>query len=507
MQIPTPPNSEEKYLYREQNKWPLYISGLISFFLLVTGMSLFIIQHPIFWAYSIFVVLLTFYLNVSYFIGLFGDGFDIVKHFGVLEKGRHFFPTVDIFLPSCGEDINILINTMVHVSMLDYPRENLKVYVLDDSKDPEHSAHLKKEAEDLGFTYISRPNKGELKKAGNIRYAFAQTKGEFFVIFDADFCPRYDMLREMLPYMVDEKIAIVQTPQYFSILESDPWIQKGAAYIQELFYRLIQVNRQKWNASICVGTCAMYRRSALEPHGGTAAIGYSEDVHTGFQAICDGYKIQYIPINLSKGVCPDSTIAFLVQQYRWATGSITLFSNPHFWKAPISKMAKMNYLSGMLYYMATSAGLIFVPIPGLVMLAFFPEKIVYYNVIFSIPSFLYGTCAIALWSKAKWGLYAMQARQLSYWAYFLAIIDKFKNQTIAWVATGDKNIGSSTKEIHKRFYRWFMAWNITTISLSLALIGYRMATYPDPYNFAPALFLTLFNTLIFAITYSGFKQK
>ncbi|CAN0312789.1 unnamed protein product, partial [Hapterophycus canaliculatus] len=37
---------------------------------------------------------------------------------------------------------------------------------------------------------IRRPNIPELKKAGNLRYAFARTSGQVLVIFDADFCPR-----------------------------------------------------------------------------------------------------------------------------------------------------------------------------------------------------------------------------------------------------------------------------------------------------------------------------
>lgn len=53
-----------------------------------------------------------------------------------------------------------------------------------------------------------------------------------------------------------------------------------------------QVNRDKFDASICVGTCGVYRREALAPFGGTAAIGYSEDVHTGFNCIQLGYKVR-----------------------------------------------------------------------------------------------------------------------------------------------------------------------------------------------------------------------
>ena len=52
-----------------------------------------------------------------------------------------------------------------------------------------------------------------------------------------------------------------------------------------------QVNRDRFEASICVGTCGVYRRAALAPFGGTAAIGYSEGVHTGFNCTQLGYKV------------------------------------------------------------------------------------------------------------------------------------------------------------------------------------------------------------------------
>ena len=55
-----------------------------------------------------------------------------------------------------------------------------------------------------------------LKKAGNLRYAFPRMTGDFFFIFDADFCPRQDFLSETLPYMEwNPKIAITQLPQFF----------------------------------------------------------------------------------------------------------------------------------------------------------------------------------------------------------------------------------------------------------------------------------------------------
>lgn len=81
-----------------------------------------------------------------------------------------------------------------------------------------------------------------MKKAGNLRYAFARTSGDFIIILDADFCPRADFLDETIPYMMDESIAIVQTPQFFRYREEQTWIERGAGMTQELFYRTVQVS-------------------------------------------------------------------------------------------------------------------------------------------------------------------------------------------------------------------------------------------------------------------------
>src|SRR6185312_3961590 len=107
------------------------------------------------------------------------------------------------------------------------------------------------------------------------------TAGEHIVILDADFAPRSDFLAETLPYLDDERVAIVQTPQYFRVNARQNWIENAAGAIQEVFYRTIQVSRDRFGAAICVGTSAVYRRAALEAEGGPPLMPYAEDVHTG----------------------------------------------------------------------------------------------------------------------------------------------------------------------------------------------------------------------------------
>lgn len=80
----------------------------------------------------------------------------------------------------------------------------------------------------------------------------------------------------------------------------------------------------------------MYRREALAGTGGTAEVGASEDVHTGwlsvfilwlhsliaaahsigFYAVNNGWTLSYVPLNLACGICPDNPRAFFSQQLR-----------------------------------------------------------------------------------------------------------------------------------------------------------------------------------------------
>lgn len=279
--LPICPNEEEKYCYLRTNRIPLYILGIFAFLSLSTGMWLFTICSYIFAWFGLFVVLLQFYLIVSYFVGVVGTDYDFKGHQEILRNHTitpDNAPTVDIFLPCCMEPMEILENTYKHIQALDYPADKIQVHVMDDG----NLDAVKELAARYGFLYRVRDDRPRLKKAGNLRWNFARTTGEFFAIFDADFCPRPDFLKEILPeHLADDKTAIVQTPQFFKVSDNQTWVEQGAGATQELFYRVVQVNRNKWGASICVGSNAVYRRESLEEVGGTAEIGFSEDVHTG----------------------------------------------------------------------------------------------------------------------------------------------------------------------------------------------------------------------------------
>lgn len=494
MQLPRPPCDREKYLYDNPNKSAFYLCAVISTALLLTGSTLFAIHKPGFIWYLAFVLFTAFYLGIGYVIGIFSKPFIFFAHYELLRRTGYSIlgkPMVDVFLPSCGEPIEVLKNTFKWVSKLDWDSNSLNVYVLDDSKDPARAVYNL--AMDFGFHYISRPNKGELKKAGNIRHAFSQTYGEYIVIFDADFCPRYDFLTETIPWMMQEPdIGIVQTPQYFAVDHRMGWVEKGAAVIQELFYRLIQVNRGYWKAPICVGTNAVYRRRALAPFGGTYKIEHSEDVHTGFNLMAHGWEVFYLPVNLAAGLCPSSINSFFTQQYRWCMGSVSLlFNRELFWKTKLTKMQRLSFLSGQLYYIATALAVLVTPLPGLFMVYFSPEHVFWYNAIFSVPSFFFSIIFMAKWNKSPYGLSVLRVRQISYYAHLFALKDKMMGSVMAWVPTG--NVGNSGNSKARNFKLTLIYYNMILCAVGFYGVGMQMSGLAD-YNFYPFIFFLSFGT-------------
>lgn len=279
--LPSCPTDTEKLSYIHTNRIPLYIFGIFSFLSLSAGMWLFSLCATPFYFYGAFVGFLNLYLFISYMVGVVGKDWDYNAHKQRIERhplNAETAPTVDIYLPVCAEEVEILDNTWKHVTQLDWPADKIQVHVMDDGANPV----VRQLAERYGFNYTVREDRPRLKKAGNLRWTFARTSGEFFAIFDADFCPRPDFLKElMVEQLDDEKVAIVQSPQFFRVTDEQTWVEQGAGATQELFYRVVQVNRNRWGASICVGSNALYRRAALVDVGGTAEIGFSEDVHTG----------------------------------------------------------------------------------------------------------------------------------------------------------------------------------------------------------------------------------
>ena len=444
--LPTPPSESEKYGYARPNGWLYAIAGLICLSIFSYTSLHFLSKHWALWFYSVFCAMYCANLAFCSIGSFFATDFDIEAHDQARDQNATY-PSVDIYLPNCGEDLEILGNQFKAVKSIDYP--NYQVWVLDDA----NRDQVRILAELHGFNYFARPTH-ELKKAGNLRYAFARTTGELILVLDADFAPCADILRESVHYFNDEKLAILQTPQFFEVAENQSAVQKGATFLQEVFYRLIQNFRDRWGASVCCGSNAIYRREALKPYGGAAAVERSEDVNTGLSVLRAGWTVKYLPLNLAKGLSPDTIKAFFNQQYRWCCGSMHLITSNLFWTQPIGIWGKFSYFLSILYYTTSGFGTFLFSLPSIVNVWLMPGDLSIANYSLVLPATMSLVLLRGFWARNTWGVEVLIASMAAGYTHLTGLIDVAVGDVAPWIPTG-----ASNQKLNKfdRF-KFLLAW-------------------------------------------------
>jgi cellulose synthase (UDP-forming) len=474
--LPPPPTDQEKYQYVERHLTVLLVSSIVSLTCLTISQVHLVIIRPWLWILIPYLLFILVYYLISLRVNLPSRDFDLRTHQATIAAWTpNTYPSVDIWLPICGEDLSVLSNTWIHVKRLvtAYPG-TVSVYVLDDGDDPEAATM----AGTYEFNYLVRPNRGWMKKAGNLRHAYQNSSNEFVVIFDADFAPREDFLAETLPYMEkNTRLGIVQTPQFFRQDPNQSWMERGAGAVQELFYRVVQVSRDRLDGAICVGSCGLYRRKALDSTGGTTLIEHSEDVHTGFDLYRQGWNLHYIPVALATGISPPGPDSFLTQQYRWCAGSMSLLGSRKFWSAHLKISTRFCYISGFFYYIQTAIATFAVPLIPIVLLAVIPDAIKLHNYLWIAPSAIYTLIIFPLWNTGHYGPASFMTRSLYGWAHIFALFDILRGRRQGWQTTG-----ASARRPTRRIWIAILLWGGLTTIVWVGLAIYRMTTM-RPINF------------------------
>lgn len=248
-----------------------------------------------------------------------------------LMKAEQKYPSVDVFIPTYNEGMEVVEKTIVGALGMVYP--NYRVFVLDDGK----REWLKEFCREKGAHYITRENNLNAK-AGNINNALIKTDSEFIAIFDADFVPRKNFLMRTVGFFKDPKIAIVQTPQYF--YNKDPIQSNLNLYDffpdeQRMFFDAMAPGRDAWNCSFSCGSCSVTRRSILEELGGLPVDTVTEDLQLSIDILQKGYITRYLREELSMGLAAESLDAYFIQRQRWCKGALQSLFQPN---NPFKKM-------------------------------------------------------------------------------------------------------------------------------------------------------------------------
>lgn len=267
-----------------------------------------------------------------------------------LPNDESLWPTVDVYIPTYNESLDVVRDTVLAAQCIDYPRDKIKIYLLDDGKRREFAVF----AADVGVGYITR-NDNFHAKAGNLNHAMKLTNGELICVFDCDHVATRVFLQATVgSFIQDPKLALLQTPHYF--YSPDPFernLSQGRNIPNEgsLFYGPIQQGNDNWNATFFCGSCAVIRRSALEEIGGFAVETVTEDAHTALKMQRLGWKSAFLAVPLAAGLATERLVLHVIQRTRWARGMTQIFrlDNP-LWGRGLTWQQRLCYLSAMLYF-------------------------------------------------------------------------------------------------------------------------------------------------------------
>lgn len=291
-------------------------------------------------------------------------------------------PTVDVFIPTYSEPVEIVTNTVLAALSMDYPKNRFKVYVLDDGgtdqkcNDPnmasrqktlERRQQLEKMVEKTGANYLTRPYNIHAK-AGNLNEALQKTSGEVILILDSDHIPTREFLKNTVGWFIeDENMFLVQTPHTF--YNPDP-IERNMRMFglapgeNQMFYQYIQKGHDFWESSFFCGSGAVMRRKYLEDIGGIAGETITEDAETALLLHARGHKSAYIAIPMIRGRNPDTFSGMVLQRIRWTQGMIQIFllRNPLTLKG-LKWYQRLSYMSASGFWFFAFSRVVFMIAP------------------------------------------------------------------------------------------------------------------------------------------------
>ncbi|RDW68844.1 glycosyltransferase family 2 protein [Aspergillus mulundensis] len=251
-----------------------------------------------------------------------------------LRGNSQDLPRVDIFVATCGEPLDVVLDTIRAACTLDYPASRFRVLVLDDGG----SVMLKGAVEELTLTsypnlsYNTRTSassaneKGQVfAKSANLNYALFtlqedpafQPQAGYCAVLDADCMPSPDFLRGTIPHLLlNPQAALVTTRQYYYNLPRDDPLSQSRLH----FYACQNAELDSRNRAIDAGSGALFRRQAIVDVGGYPTYSFSEDWQLSLILRAKGHQVLQVEEPLQWGTVPGSLKGHIAQRNRWNIG-------------------------------------------------------------------------------------------------------------------------------------------------------------------------------------------
>jgi cellulose synthase/poly-beta-1,6-N-acetylglucosamine synthase-like glycosyltransferase len=230
---------------------------------------------------------------------------------------------ITVQLPMYNEDM-VAERVIDATCKLDYPADKFEIQVLDDSTD--HSADIARQtceewaAKGVNIQYVHRSNR-EGFKAGALESGLKTAKGELIAIFDADFVPPTDILKNVVNHFSDDKIGMVQV-RWDHLNRDASLLTKSQAIFLDGHFVIEHTARNRSGRFMHFnGTAGVWRRTTIAEAGGWQHDTLTEDLDLSYRAQLKGWQFVYLPQYVAPAELPPEMVSFKAQAHRWTKGS------------------------------------------------------------------------------------------------------------------------------------------------------------------------------------------
>jgi cellulose synthase/poly-beta-1,6-N-acetylglucosamine synthase-like glycosyltransferase len=190
-------------------------------------------------------------------------------------------PTVDVFITSCGEDNDIVMDTIRAAAYQDWPSDRFRVIVLDDKHDLELEGRVQQLAclqPHVFYTARTKiPGVPHHFKAGNLNHGLSFVTNlpggaaEYMAALDADMIAEPEWLRAVVAHLVlDPQLALSCPPQlFYNVPKNDPLLQSLNSFVH-----IAEPVKDAAGVAWCTGSGYAVRRAALDQIGGFPTGGF-----------------------------------------------------------------------------------------------------------------------------------------------------------------------------------------------------------------------------------------
>jgi cellulose synthase (UDP-forming) len=396
-------------------------------------------------------------------------------------------PEVLVIIPTYGEPPAMVYETARSVLEQDYPMDQIRLVISDDSHRPEMrtmAAFLQEAYPRASVRYHDPPHRGDPHrrgeaKAGNLNAVFdaidlfavqpqfVETRDADDLVGDATF------LRQTIGQLLAHpRAAFVQTIKEAVVSTGDPFGNQ-----ELLFYRRAMLARNAANAVFPCGSGLVWRREALDEIDGFPTWNLVEDLQSGVEALRRGWKGIYLPIVGAMGqTAPEDIPNAIKQRGTWALDTMRL----SFWgnKRGLNLRQRLQFAELGFFYIFSLAVLVFALTP-IIALLFDIYPIITTHAEYAVRFWVYAFAVeLLLVSLAGRLAYEELWRARQTW---LGMAPVYALATLLALLYGPKRKPHYRVTRKEHVYGWYWREVLPQIAITLALVMaalYHIATRP-----------------------------